>query len=476
MNTHRHILLNIFKLSDLFIIALSFFISAAFTYHYSGITFHGFFYQMPTKKAVLLLSLLLPWHLLFSAIGLYQSKRLSVQIQTIAEVIKANTLCTLMLCLVTILFRIEVISSGFIALFWFMSSTLLVTNRILIKYILVRFRLRGRNLRHILFIGTNPRVLQFVGKIREKPELGYQIIGFADDEWSGMEAFRKTGYPLVSDLSGLSSFIRVNVIDEVMIGLPLNSAYQQAARIVQLCENQGIIVRFLPGIFDLRLARSKSEYFEGESVITIFTGAMDGRQMRIKRTLDLLVSTALLILLSPVFLITILLIKSTSPGPIFFVQDRMGLNKRRFRLYKFRTMIPDAEKRQVELEHLNEASGPVFKIRDDPRITPVGKFLRKTSIDELPQLLNVIKGDMSLVGPRPLPIRDFEGFDHDWHRRRFSVRPGITCLWQINGRSSISFEKWMELDIQYIDEWSLWLDLRILTKTVPVVLKGTGAA
>jgi lipopolysaccharide/colanic/teichoic acid biosynthesis glycosyltransferase len=161
---------------------------------------------------------------------------------------------------------------------------------------------------------------------------------------------------------------------------------------------------------------------------------------------------------------------------VFFIQERVGLNKRRFRLYKFRTMVADAEERRREIEHLNEASGPVFKIRNDPRCTPVGKFLRKTSIDELPQLFNVLKGDMSLVGPRPLPVRDYQGFDQDWQRRRFSVRPGITCLWQINGRSSTPFEKWMELDMEYIDRWSLGLDFKILAKTIPAVLKGAGAA
>ena len=138
-------------------------------------------------------------------------------------------------------------------------------------------------------------------------------------------------------------------------------------------------------------------------------------------------------------------------------------------------MVADAEEQQQEIEHLNEASGPVFKMKNDPRITRVGKLLRKTSIDELPQLFNVLKGDMSLVGPRPLPVRDYQGFHQDWQRRRFSVRPGITCLWQINGRSSTPFEKWMELDMKYIDEWSLWMDFKILEKTIPVVLKGTGA-
>jgi lipopolysaccharide/colanic/teichoic acid biosynthesis glycosyltransferase len=145
-------------------------------------------------------------------------------------------------------------------------------------------------------------------------------------------------------------------------------------------------------------------------------------------------------------------------------------------LYKFRTVTQGAEKKQAQLEALNEVSGPVFKIKDDPRITPIGRILRKTSIDELPQLYNVLKGDMSLVGPRALPLRDYEGFSLDWHRRRFSVRPGITCLWQVNGRSSIQFEKWMELDLEYIDNWSLWLDFRILFRTIPAVLRGSGAA
>jgi lipopolysaccharide/colanic/teichoic acid biosynthesis glycosyltransferase len=189
----------------------------------------------------------------------------------------------------------------------------------------------------------------------------------------------------------------------------------------------------------------------------------------------MLISGIALLVFLPFLPIIATAIKLTSPGPVFFVQERIGINKRRFRVYKFRTMVPDAEKKQAELESLNEVSGPVFKIKKDPRITPIGRILRKLSIDEVPQLFNVLKGDMSLVGPRPLPIRDYNGFSEDWHRRRFSVRPGITCLWQINGRGSIPFEKWMELDMEYIDKWSLWLDLKILAKTFPSVLRGSGA-
>jgi exopolysaccharide biosynthesis polyprenyl glycosylphosphotransferase len=224
------------------------------------------------------------------------------------------------------------------------------------------------------------------------------------------------------------------------------------------------------------MSRSRAEDFEGDAFITHYTGVSEGWPVVLKRTLDFTIALIGLIAVSPIMLVTAALIKITSPGPVFFEQMRIGQNKRKFTIYKFRSMAVDAEDKMRQLEHLNEVSGPVFKIKQDPRITPVGKFLRKTSIDELPQLLNVIRGDMSLVGPRPLPVRDYEGFSEDWHRRRFTVRPGITCLWQINGRSSIPFEKWMELDMQYIDKWSLWLDLKILARTIPAVLKGFGAA
>jgi exopolysaccharide biosynthesis polyprenyl glycosylphosphotransferase len=210
-------------------------------------------------------------------------------------------------------------------------------------------------------------------------------------------------------------------------------------------------------------------------MVSHYNGSMEGPSALFKRTLDISLSVFMIIFFFPLFIVAAAAIKITSPGPFLFIQERLGLNKRRFPLYKFRTMVQDAEKNLCELEDRNEMSGPVFKIRNDPRITPVGVILRKMSIDEMPQLINVLKGDMSLVGPRPLPVRDYDGFDQDWHRRRFSVRPGLTCLWQVNGRNDIPFEKWMELDMKYIDEWSMWLDLKILIKTIPAVLRGSGA-
>ena len=278
------------------------------------------------------------------------------------------------------------------------------------------------------------------------------------------------------DFEGFPEFIRENVVDEVVICLPMKSLYQVCADIVMLSQEQGIIVRVMSDFFHSQSGKSKADYLEGDALVSIYTGAMNGWQVVVKRVLDFILSFVMLLCLLPLLLIASLLIKVTSPGPILFIQDRVGLNKRIFRLFKFRTMVPDAEKKITELEKFNEVSGPVFKMKNDPRITWIGKYLRRSSIDELPQLLNVLKGDMSLVGPRPLPIRDCEGFDKDWQRRRFSVRPGITCLWQIKGRSSISFEKWMELDMDYIDKWSLMLDLKILIMTIPAVLKGSGAS
>jgi exopolysaccharide biosynthesis polyprenyl glycosylphosphotransferase len=231
----------------------------------------------------------------------------------------------------------------------------------------------------------------------------------------------------------------------------------------------------LTNIYDLKTIHSSAEELASEPLITHSSGRTEGWPIFTKRVLDCVISSIVITLLSPLLLVVAILIKFTSPGPVLFIQKRIGLNKRHFKMYKFRTMVVDAEKRISEIEQQNEVNGPVFKMKNDPRTTPLGRLLRKTSIDELPQLFNVLRGDMSLVGPRPLPLRDYEGFSKDCQRRRFSVKPGITCLWQVRGRSSIPFEQWMELDLQYIDKWSLRLDLEILLQTIPAVLRGSGA-
>jgi exopolysaccharide biosynthesis polyprenyl glycosylphosphotransferase len=265
-------------------------------------------------------------------------------------------------------------------------------------------------------------------------------------------------------------------VDEVSFYLPFGSFYRHYSEAANLCEQHGITMRFNSDIFGSKNTRWRAEEFDGDHYVATYTLHNELWPYIIKRFLDITVAAFALVLFAPVLLIAAIGIKVTSPGPVFFLQERIGINKRRFKIYKFRTMVPNAEKLMSALEKDNEAGGPVFKMKNDPRVTRFGKALRKSSIDELPQLFNVLKGDMSLVGPRPLPIRDYEGFNEDWQRRRFSVKPGITCLWQVNGRSGISFDQWMLLDLQYMDEWSLWLDLKILAKTVPAVIKGEGAA
>jgi len=422
------------------------------------------------------LGLLILWHTLFSAFGLYESRRLSSPGADSRDILTATSLGTLCLYVSAMILHIRMATPTFLVVFWILSTLMLVCSRLVLRVLLMQTRLRGRNLRDMLIVGTNSRAIEFAHKMQITPELGYRVIGFADCQWAGIDQFRQTGYSLACDLHSLPEFFRKNIVDEVVIALPIRSFHEDASRIAVVCEEQGIIFRVLSNLFNLKLAHARAEELEGDSWITHYAGICEGWPLVMKRTLDFLIALVALIVLSPAILLAAMLIKITSPGPILFTQERIGQNKRKFTIFKFRSMIIDAEKKMQEFEHLNEVSGPVFKIKLDPRVTTIGKFLRKTSIDELPQLVNVLKGDMSLVGPRPLPVRDYEGFSEDWHRRRFSVRPGITCLWQIGGRSSLPFEKWMELDMQYIDKWSFWLDLKILARTIPAVVKGLGAA
>jgi len=466
-----------YKLSDMLNMIGSFMAAAIIVSHrVYTIPFDQFlFMRIKVINFVLFVAVILLWHFMFSMFNLYSSRRLSKMKHEVRDIAKATFWGTITIYALSFMFRIQMIDPVFLISFWTLSTAATILTRLFMRQTLKWMRIRGRNLRYLLIVGTNPRAVAFAKKIESEPELGYVVSGFVDEEWRGLGEFKKNGYALIADFDGFIGYIRNNVVDEVFISLPVKSYYQETARIISVCESQGILVRHLSNIYDTKHSNFKLEYFEDESLVARHTGSMDGWQVPIKRMLDIILSSILLILFSPILLLIAVIIKMNSPGPAFFIQERVGLNKRRFRLYKFRTMAKDAELKQAELEDLNEATGAVFKIKNDPRITLVGKILRKTSIDEVPQLINVLKGDMSLVGPRPLPVRDYNGFSEDWHRRRFSVRPGITCLWQCNGRSNVSFEHWMELDMTYIDHWSLWLDLKILTQTVPAVLRGSGA-
>ena len=419
--------------------------------------------------------ILLAWHGIFSLSGQYQSQRLARRRSVIANAISATTIASVFLGVVAMVFRIEMITPQSLFLFWICASTLVAGSRVLIRSCLEFVRVRGRNLRYIIVLGTNRRAIEFARRLDATPEWGYRVLGFVDQEWHE-GADPKQRYPLCCSFDDLSEYLRRTVVDEVANYLPLRSFYEHSSRIAALCEQHGIFMRFDSELFDLKIARARAEELDGRPHITASSSPLDGWPVLVKRILDVTLSLALLVVVAPVLVAVGLMIKLTSKGPVLFRQERIGRNKRRFFIYKFRTMVPNAEKLQPALEVLNEAGGPVFKIRNDPRTTPLGRLLRRASLDELPQLFNVLRGDMSLVGPRPLPLRDYEGFDQDWQRRRFSVRPGMTCLWQVNGRSNVGFDHWMKLDLQYLDEWSIWLDVKILARTIPAVLRGSGAA
>jgi len=477
----REILVSAFKLFDVVLLVLSFGVATIPILARLGTRSFQDFLSIKVKleNFVVFFVLLWIWHLVFTMLRLYDSKRLTGRRQELFDVVTGTSLSALVLLLASAVLKFQMVKAGFVAIFWISSTLLVAGSRLALRTVLRNLRMRGRNLRNMLIVGSNRRAIEFARSIQSKPELGYRILGFADEPWPGTAQLSRYSWSLVSNLEQLRTYLRRNIVDEVVLALPFRSFHTYASDIAAACEQQGIIIRVLYSPFDLPNTSPMAEHLEGAAVITHQSGIVDGWPLLIKRFIDLTLSLALIVLLAPVLLLVAILIKLTSPGPVLFVQKRIGLNKRVFQIYKFRTMVADAEQRMKQVEHLNEVSGPVFKIKNDPRITTLGRFLRKASIDELPQLFNVLVGDMSLVGPRPLPLRDYELFTvdgQDWQRRRFSVRPGITCLWQVAGRSSMPFDRWMELDNQYIQRWSLWLDFQILLKTIPAVLRGTGAA
>ena len=474
---NRRILRTCLKAYDLALLTLCYALATLLAVHVGHReTLAGFLsLRVKLSNCLIFAGMLAVWHVILVLCGLYESKRIATRREEIVGELKATSATAICLVLVATTFAIRMVTPPFLVLFWSISSAGMIATRSVLRTFLKRVRSKGRNLRHLVTVGTNRRAVAFATKIETTPEWGYNNLGFVDESWGGLEEFSKSGFALVSDHHGFAEFLRGNVVDEVAIYLPLRSHYEEAARVASLCEQHGIVVRWEADIFGLRATRGNAPDADSEQMVATLAARHDGLALMLKRWLDIAGALTLLVLFSPVLALAALLVRMTSKGPVFFRQERVGLNKRRFLIFKFRTMIPGAERLRDQLEKFNEASGPVFKIRNDPRLTPIGSCLRRTSIDELPQLLNVLRGDMSLVGPRPLPVRDYQGFGEDWQRRRFSVRPGITCLWQVQGRSSIGFEQWMKLDLQYLDEWSLWLDFKILARTIPAVLRGSGA-
>jgi exopolysaccharide biosynthesis polyprenyl glycosylphosphotransferase len=323
--------------------------------------------------------------------------------------------------------------------------------------------------REVILVGSGPRAQELFQQLMDSPT--YVVTGIVDDEFSGTPEMRSLH---VGGIDELERILKDQPVQIVYCSLPVKTMYAKAQSAISTCEKFGVEVRHSARLFTTEIAQVDT-HSSGHGMFAILRMVRQGSRDYVKRGIDLAGAAILLVIAAPVMAAAAIAIKLTSPGPIFFSQERYGMDRRRFRIHKLRTMVVDAEGLQKNYEFMNELAGPVFKIRRDPRVTRVGRFLRSTSIDELPQLWNVLKGDMSLVGPRPLAVRDVRLIENTRHLRRFSVKPGITCLWQIGGRNSTDFETWIRQDLDYIDRWSLFLDFRILLYTVPAVFGRRGA-
>ncbi len=362
---------------------------------------------------------------------------------------------------------------------------ILIGVRAAVRSVLRTLRRGGRDLRAWLLVGRNQRSADLAEEILANPHYGIRIMRVIDvppcnggDEPSRVERFARP--PLdrlpqaqMDGVAQIHDVLKAEVVDEVVVSLPVRSFYDEIEKILHVCGEAGISVKFPPQAFQRAQDKTEVSRVGNIPLVTHFTGPSNHLSLTAKRLLDIAAAAVGLVILLPLNLAIALAIKLTSPGPVLFWQTRVGLHGRQFRMAKFRTMTAEAPELHAALAGRNEADWPAFKIKDDPRLTSVGRFLRKYHLDEVPQLWNVLVGEMSLVGPRPMPLYAASGNEW-WQRRRYSVPPGLTCLWQVEDDQKISFRKWMELDLEYIDRWSLWLDLRLLCATVGTVVRGSG--
>jgi len=390
--------------------------------------------------------------------------------------------------LASVLFLLKLdLSRSFVILFSLILLGLLLFERCVTLFFLRFIRRHGLNYRNIIICGMGRQAIQFSKKIFAHPELGFAIKSYVNlasgINYEDIYHFKQDlalvsnncDIPVVCGLSSFEKLLNDSAIDEVVI-TDVTTVFQQVHAVMQLCADQGLRVTLLAESFSIGLATSQLSYFDGVPLIHFAPPPGDMWELGLKRGMDIVLSFILLVLLAPVLIVVALLVKFSSTGPVFYVQKRVGLNGHLFNFYKFRSMCQDADQQLAALKDKNEMKGPAFKMKNDPRITAVGKWLRRYSLDELPQLWNVLKGDMSLVGPRP-PVPDEVRAYERRYRRRLSMRPGMTCTWQVSGRNDISdFSQWVALDLEYIDNWSIFNDFYLLLKTIPAVIFGRGAS
>ena len=427
----------------------------------------------PLNQYVPLLAFILPiWGLLLFAAGFYRSHRTLPLGEEMWAAAKVSFGGTAILVLLIYGLRLEFVSRWFLVLFGTVNFFFLASEKIALRMTSRWVRSRGYNFRTALIVGTGAKAAQFADFLEAHPHWGFRVIGYLDDD-NGGEIRLLDRWPCLGHITDMETVLGREVIDEVIFVIEKGKLgeYEDA---LLVAERHGVRAHVSLDIFPHVLARPILEELDGIPLLSFTTTPSNPVELVAKRAIDLALSLVLFLITLPIQVAAALGILLTSGGPIFFRQIRCGLNGRHFTLLKFRTMRPGAEERLSEISHLNEMTGPVFKVTRDPRMTAVGRLLRRLSIDELPQLWNVIVGDMSLVGPRP-PLPDEVARYEPWQRRRLSMKPGLTCLWQVSGRSEVDFDRWMALDLKYIDTWSPLLDLKILLKTVPAVLSGRGA-
>ncbi len=474
---------NILQIIDIIVIGISFFLTFFLIGYIRSVFYLGemafapsfdlsgmvFFFK---SNLIIFVSAIFFWMVFLTFFGVYSDFRTTRFIKTILAVSQSSIFSLLAIGSVVFLTKMTLTSRLFVFLFSILSAILLILEKRIVLNIFEYFRKSGYYFRNLLIVGTGKRAQKFIQVVNNHKKWGLNIVGLIDDEPAKVGSF-VMGVKVLGRLSDIPRILHSNVIDRVVFVVPRNWLGKIEEAILA-CENEGVGTYLSLDLYNTKISSAKQTNFGGIPLLEFETFSAREWQMFFKKTLDILIALIGIIITLPLFIIITLGIKISSKGPLVFSQERCGLNGRRFILYKFRTMIVGAEMRKRELERQNEMQGPVFKIKHDPRIFPFGRFLRKTSLDELPQLFNVLKGDMSIVGPRPpLPI-EVEMYEI-WQRRRLSLKPGITCIWQVSGRNMVDFDRWMQMDLEYIDNWSLGLDAKIISKTFLVVLFGYGA-
>lgn len=427
-------------------------------------------YPLEEYAGVVLL-LLGIWSVFFLYFGLHRPAPGEPFRREVGRVFLAVAAGTVVLATMVFLFKLTYVSRLLILLFSLADFLLLILFRGGARWVFKVLGARGINLRSLLIVGTGERAKRLAERIEAHRAWGLRLSGFIALEEGARAPL--PGYPLLGSAEDIPAILHREVVDEILFVISKEQLPDLEA-VFLCCEEEGVRTRVVMDFFPHTIAKVYLEEFCEMPLLTFSTTPTNPFLLAVKRAQDLLIASVALVGLAPLIALIALGIKLDSAGPVIYRQIRCGLHGRRFVCLKFRSMVADAEERRLEVAHLNEMDGPVFKARLDPRITWFGGILRKTSLDELPQLWNVLKGDMSIAGPRPPIPEEVEQYA-PWQRRRLSMKPGITCLWQIRGRNLIPFEEWMRMDLEYIDTWSLWLDLKILLKTIPVILTGKGA-